>query len=75
MANEVATVNKFEIVTGYENMDAELLEELQDEMEDLDEAKGISCKKIKIPSGGGIAFEVETDDPDNPDSEKSWRLS
>lgn len=29
MANEVATVNKFEIVTGYENMDAELLEELR----------------------------------------------
>lgn len=70
MANEVAVVNKFDIVTGYEDMDAELLEELQDEMEDLDEVKGISCKKIKIPSGGGIAFEVETDDPESPDSIK-----
>ena len=39
-------------------------------MEDLDEVKGISCKKIKIPSGGGIAFEVETDDPESPDSIK-----
>ena len=48
MANEVAIVNKFEIVTGYENMDAELLEELQDEMEDLDEAKGISSKRSRF---------------------------
>lgn len=70
MGTEVAVVNKFDIVTGYEGMDPELLAELQDEMEDLDEVKGISCKKIKIPLGGGIAFEVETDDPDSPDSIK-----
>ena len=67
MANEVATVNKFEIITGYENMDAELLEELQDEMEDLDEVKGISCKKIKIPSGGMTAFEVPSEDGEGSD--------
>ena len=48
MANEVAVVNKFDIVTGYEDMDAELLEELQDEMEDLDEVKGISLSLIHI---------------------------
>ena len=35
MGTEVAVVNKFDIVTGYEDMDPELLAELQDEMEDL----------------------------------------
>lgn len=70
MANEVAVMNKFEIVTGYEGMDEELMAELQDELEDLDEERGIAARQIKIPSGGGIAFEVESDDPDSPDSEK-----
>lgn len=64
----IATIDNFQIVTGLEGMDPELLAELQDEMEDLDEVKGISCKRIKIPSGGGKAFEVESDDnPDDPE--------
>lgn len=65
--NELAVMDSFQIVTGYENMDEELMAELQEEMEDLDEERGISCRQIKVPSGGGKAFEVETDDPDDPE--------
>ena len=62
----LATVDSFQIVTGMEDMDAELMEELEDEMDDLDDVKGISCRHIKIPSGGGKAYEIEGDDPDDP---------
>ena len=48
-------------------MDEELRAELEDEMDDLDDDGGIDAKHIKIPSGGGKAFEVETDDPDDPE--------
>lgn len=65
--NELTTVNGFELVTGTEGMDEELLAELEDELEDLDEENGIICRQIKIPSGGGKAFEVESDDPTDPD--------
>ena len=65
--NEVATVDNFQIVTGYEEMDEDLKAELEDEMDDLDEDTGIDAKHIKIPSGGGKAFEVETDDPEDPE--------
>lgn len=70
MANEVAVIKGFQVVTGFEGMDEELMAELQDEMADLDDERGITARQIKIPSGGGIAFEVESDDPENPDSEK-----
>ena len=59
----LATVDSFQIVTGMEGMDEDLLAELEDEMDDLDDVKGISCRHIKIPSGGGKAYEVEGDDP------------
>lgn len=65
--NEVATVDNFQIVNGYEEMDEDLKAELEDEMDDLDDDGSIEAKHIKIPSGGGKAFEVETDDPDDPE--------
>lgn len=68
--NELAIMDKFEITTGYEDMDPELLEEIQDELGDLDEERGIACRKIKIPHGG-IAFEVEGDDPDDAEPMKT----
>ena len=40
-------------------MDPEMMEELEDEMSDLDPESGITCRKIKIPSGGGLAYEVQ----------------
>ena len=68
---ELATKEQtFNLVTGFEEMDEELREEFMDEMQDLDEESGIYCRTIKIPSGGGKAFEVETDDPEDPDVEK-----
>ena len=65
--NELATMESFKIVTGMEAMDEELRAELEDELDDLDDDGGIDAKHIKIPSGGGKAFEVETDDPDDPE--------
>ena len=64
---ELTTVENFKIVTGMEAMDEELRAELEDELDDLDDDGGIDAKHIKIPSGGGKAFEVETDDPDDPE--------
>ena len=64
---DLATVENFKIVTGMEAMDEELRAELEDELDDLDDDGGIDAKHIKIPSGGGKAFEVETDDPDDPE--------
>lgn len=39
--------------------------------EELDGLGPISFDTAKVPSGGGIAFEVPSDDPESPDSEKS----
>ena len=44
---------------------------MDDMMEELDGLGSISFEKIKIPSGGGIAFEVPTDNPEEPDSQKA----
>ena len=35
--------------------------------EELDGLGSIPFDVVKIPSGGGVAFEVPGDDPDNPD--------
>lgn len=69
--NEVAEVSKFSIVTGMEDMDEELRAEMEDEMNDLDSDGGIECKHIKVPSGGGNAFNIEADDPNDPDVAKT----
>lgn len=55
----LATLDAFSIANRYEGMDPEMMAELQDEMEDLDPESGITCRKIKIPSGGGLAYEVQ----------------
>lgn len=39
--------------------------------EELDGLGPIPFDTVKVPSGGGIAFEVPSDDPESPDSEKS----
>ena len=68
--NELAIVKEFSVVSRYEGMSEEEIEELKDQLGDLDEERGISCRQIKVPSGGGKAFEVETDDPDDPEPMK-----
>lgn len=55
----LATLDTFSIVNRYEGMDPEMMAELQDELGDLDPESGITCRKIKIPSGGGLAYEVQ----------------
>ena len=55
----LATLDAFSIANRYEGMDPELMAELEDEMSDLDPESGITCRKIKIPSGGGLAYEVQ----------------
>lgn len=58
-STELALMDSFKIANRYEGLDPELLAELQDEMADLDPESGIDCRQIKVPSGGGLAFEVQ----------------
>lgn len=58
--NEVATTDqKFELVT----ISGELAEAIAEEMDGLG---SIPFEKVKIPSGGGLAFELPGEDEDNP---------
>lgn len=63
--NELAPIDSFQIANRYDGMDPELLAELQDQMEDLDDETGIQCRLIKIPAGGGLAYEVQGEDDDD----------
>lgn len=69
-STELVIMDKFSIANRYEGIDPELLAELKDEMEDLDPESGITCRQIKVPSGGGIAYEVQGEDEDDADSVK-----
>lgn len=69
-STELALMDNFKIANRYEGIDPELLAELQDEMEDLDPESGIDCRQIKVPSGGGIAYEVQGEDEGDADSVK-----
>ena len=60
MANEVATTNSFNLITLNDFSEA-----IAEEMDGLGT---IPLDRVKIPSGGGIAFEVSGDDEDNPES-------
>ncbi len=66
----LVVADNFQIANRYEGMDPELLAELQDELQDLDQESGITCRKIKIPSGGGLAYEVQGEDESDVDYEK-----
>jgi len=48
----------------FEVADTGLMEDLADELDGLD---GVSFDRVKIPAGGGIAWELPSDDPDNPE--------
>lgn len=58
--NELAVVNGSQELASADFS----MEELMEEMDGLG---AISLDAVKIPSGGGLAFEVPGDDPDNPD--------
>ena len=63
MSNELTKTN-----TGYiiPNVSNDVTEGIEEELNGLN----ISLDKIKIPAGGGLAFEVPGEDPESPDSEK-----
>lgn len=68
---ELATIESFALATNrYEGMDPEMLEVLQDELQDLDDERGIACRLIKIPAGGGLAYEVQGEDEDEVEYKK-----
>lgn len=60
----LAVMNDFQIVSRFDGMTPEDIEELKDQLEDLDPDTGITCRSIKIPSGGGTAYEVQGEDDD-----------
>ena len=63
MSSELIKTNAGYIVPNMSNDDTSgIMEELN--------GLNISLDKIKIPAGGGLAFEVPGEDPDFPDSEK-----
>lgn len=63
MANEVAVTNNsnFNLVT----LEGEIAEAIAEEMDGLGT---VPFDRVKIPSGGGIAFELPGEDEDNPES-------
>lgn len=63
----------FHLVSKYEGMDEMRKAEIEEELGDLDEEGGIDCRRIKLPSGKSKAFEVESDNPDDPDMEKELK--
>lgn len=63
MANELTIVKKFDIAP----IDEDILQTFKEEMDGLGT---MPIDVIKIPSGGGIAFEVPGDDPESPDMAK-----
>lgn len=65
MSNEVVAKNESTYLAG----GVDLHELFSEEMSGLTP----SFERIKIPAGGGIAFEVPGDDPNNPDSVKSFK--
>lgn len=66
MANEIAKKENAEL-TYNEGID--LANVFAEEMDGLTP----TFERIKIPSGGGISFEVPGDDPENPDTVKEFK--
>lgn len=58
----LAVIENFELPVLSDDMAAAMAEEL--------DGLQLSFPRVKIPSGGGLAFEVPGDDPENPDTEK-----
>jgi len=67
MANEIIANN--ETALSAYGAEANLGEIFAEEMDGLTP----SFERIKIPAGGGLAYEVPGDDPDSPDSVKEFK--
>jgi len=64
----VATTTQSKDLVEYGAESANLAQLLADEMEGL----SLTFDRIKIPAGGGLAYEVPSDNPDNPDAVKEF---
>lgn len=65
--NEMTVTQEQQFNLQVLQLDAEAL------AEEMDGLGPIPYEKVKIPSGGGLAFEVPTDDEDNPDMVKELK--
>ena len=63
MSSELIKTNAGYVIP---NMSNDVTDGIMEELNGLN----ISLDKVKIPAGGGLAFEVPGEDPDSPDSEK-----
>jgi hypothetical protein len=61
-AAALAVIENFDLPVLSDDMAAAMAEEL--------DGLQLSFPRVKIPSGGGLAFEVPGDDPENPNTEK-----
>lgn len=68
--NELATVEDFRFLSRWDGVDEETMAEIAEELESLGDSAGITCRKIKVPSGGGLAYEVEGEDKDDVEYKK-----
>lgn len=59
---ELAVIDDFRLVSRWDGVDEETMAEIAEELESLGPGTGISCRKIKVPSGGLLAYEVEGED-------------
>lgn len=63
MTKEVAVINNYNLAP----VDGNFMEVFKEEMDGLG---SMPIDTVKIPSGGGVAFEVPSEDPDSPDMVK-----
>ncbi len=69
MENNKELAVKNSAVVEYGAQNADLVEMLAEEMEGLT----LAFDRIKIPAGGGLAYEVPSDNPDSPDMVKEFK--
>ena len=62
---ELSVVEDFKFISRWDGVDEETMAEIAEELESLGPDSGISCRKIKVPSGGLLAYEVEGEDKDD----------
>lgn len=56
---KVAENKAFNLIPMYAGIDEDLKAEIEDELDDFEDAGGIDCRRIKMPTGNSKAFEVE----------------
>mgnify|MGYP001041589053 CR=1 FL=1 len=63
--NELMVINNFNMQT----ISGDLAQAIAEEMDGLG---ALPFDRVKIPSGGGLAFEIPGEDDENPESAPLW---